>query len=402
MAHTSVTASLVRIPVCGLAVAMFALSAGASRADAQSLNDALSFLLTNRSVPTGDFVRDRDAADTTRATIARVLQVEIATVPLAASASGFTYRLNRSLGIAERSSQSFGPFFVHRSLTLGRRQAAVSIAFQNTAFQALDGRSLRDGSLVATATRVVTEPVPFDVETLTLRVQTQSTTVSASVGLTDRLDVSLSVPFVTLSLNGERVDTYRGLQATQATASARASGVSDVLVRGKYNVVRHGGTGLAAGAEVRLPTGDPENLLGTGQAAFAPRVMGSLEFDRFAVHGDAGYVFGGATNELDTGAAVTFVATPRLTVVGEMSDRRLESLGRLVDSLLPHPSLAGVDTLRLTASPQVAHRITATAGLKWNVASTWLLSGYISRPLTESGLTAGWRPTVTLDYLVAR
>lgn len=389
-----------RFVVRGAAAAALALSVGVADARAQSVNDVLSFLLTNRSIPTDDFVRDRDAADTTRATIARVLQVEIATVPLAASASGFTYRLNRSLGIAERSSQSFGPFFVNRSLTLGRRQVAVSIAYQNTGFQEIDGRPLRDGTLVATAAQVATEPAPFDVETLTLLVQTRSTTVSVNVGLTDRLDVALAVPFVTLSLSGERVDTYRGLRLPQASASARASGVSDFLVRGKYNVIRHGGTGVAAGAEVRLPTGDAENLLGTGHAAFAPRVMGSFELDRFAIHGDVGYVIGGATNELDTGGAVTFVATPRLTVVGELSDRRLESLGRLVDSVLPHPTLAGVDTLRLTASPQAAHRITATAGFKWNVASTWLLSGYASRPLTESGLTAGWRPTVTLDYLV--
>jgi len=392
----------VRFVMLGLAVTALVLSTGVAEARAQSVNDVLSFLLTNRSIPTDDFVRDRDAADTTRATIARVLQVEIATVPLAASASGFTYRLNRSLGIAERSSQSFGPFFVHRSLTLGRRQVAVSIAYQNTAFQALDGRPLRDGTLVATASRLATDPEPFDVETLTLRVQTRATTVSANVGITDRLDVALTVPFVALSLSGERVDTYRGLRSPQASASATVAGVSDLLVRGKYNLLREGGTGVAAGAEVRLPTGDAENLLGTGHAAVALRVIGSFELQRFAVHGDAGYVMGGATNELDTAAAVTFVATPRLTLVGELSDRRLESLGRLVDSVLPHPSLAGVDTLRLTASPQAAHRITTTAGLKWNVGSTWLLSGYVSHSLTESGLTAGWRPTVTLDYLVAR
>ncbi len=279
---------------------------------------------------------------------------------------------------------------------------ALSVAYQDTAYRALDGRPLHDGTLVATANQLAGDPAPFDVETLTMHVQTRSTTVSANVGVTDRLDVAMTVPFVTLSLSGERVDTYRGQRSLQASAAAIVSGVSDVVVRGKYNQMRQGGTGVAAGAELRLPTGDTENLLGTGAIAFAPRVMASFEFDRMAVHGDAGYVLGGATDELDIGGAVTVVASPRLTLVGELSSRRLESLGRLVDSVQPHPMLAAVEIVRLTSSTQPAVRIAATAGLKWNLASTWLLSGYVSRPLTESGLTAGWRPTVTLDYLVTR
>jgi hypothetical protein len=226
--------------------------------------------------------------------------------------------------------------------------------------------------------------------------------VSAHIGITDRLDIGLTVPFVTLSLDGERVDTYRGDRFVQASASATVTGVSDVLVRGKYNLVRHGGTGLAAGAEVRLPTGDPEELLGAGDATVAPRLTGSVEFSRVALHADAGYVLGGAMRELDVGAAMTVVATPRLTLVGELSGRRLESLGRLVDSVQPHPLLAGIETLRLTSTTEPAQRTVVSAGVKWNAVSSWLLSAYVSRPLTEAGLTAGWGPTVALDYVVAR
>ena len=48
-----------------------AMLAPAARADAQeSLNDVLSFLLINRSIPTGDFSRDEQAAARTRDAIA--------------------------------------------------------------------------------------------------------------------------------------------------------------------------------------------------------------------------------------------------------------------------------------------------------------------------------------------
>jgi hypothetical protein len=198
------------------------------------------------------------------------------------------------------------------------------------------------------------------------------------------------------------VDTYRGARSLQAAASAVVAGVSDILVRGKYNVLRDGGTGLSIGADARLPTGDADNLLGGGEFTIGPQVAGSMESGRVGLHGDAGFVLGGTTGELDFGAAVTVVGTPRLTVVGEIGGRRLSSLGRLVDAVQPHPTLVGVQTLRLTSTDEAMHRIALTAGFKWNVFSTWLLSGHVSRPLTESGLTGGWVPAVTLDYLLDR
>ncbi len=381
-------------------LAALVLLAPAADARAQTVHDVLSFLLTNRSIPTDDFLRDREAADATRDAIVSVLQVELGAVPLASAASGFAYRHNPVLGSVERTSQSFGPLFVDRSLTLGRAQVAFSVAFLDTTFTALDGRPLRDGSLVATANALAGDAAPFDVETLALDVNTRSTIVSATVGVSDRLDIGITVPLVTLSVRGERVDTYRGTRALQASASTVVTGLSDVLVRGKYNVWRRGGTGVAAGLDVRLPTGDAANLLGAGTATLAPRVTGSLEGPRLAIHGDVRYLLGGATREVDAGTALTVAATPRLTLVGEMSVRRLGSVGRLVDSVQPHDLLMGVDTLRLTSSTGPGRRVMARAGAKWNLRSTWVVSGYVSRPVTASGLTAGWRPTVTLDYLL--
>jgi hypothetical protein len=73
-------------------------------------------------------------------------------------------------------------------------------------------------------------------------------------------------------------------------------------------------------------------------------------------------------------------------------------VGRLTETTLPHPRLAGVDTIRLTSSEQSANRLVAVAGLKWNVASTWLLTANVLRPLTDVGLNAEWVPSITFDY----
>jgi hypothetical protein len=225
-------------------------------ADAQqSISEVLSFLVTNRSIATDDFVRDEQAASATRDTISRFLVLELATLPIT-SAGGFTYRLDPTLGTVIRSSDSFGPFFTERSLTTGTRQAALGVSYRSTSFDNIDGRKLRDGTLVSTASVLSGESQPFDVETVSLRIRSETMTVFGSYGVTDRLDISAAVPFVRVNLSGERIDTYRGRQLIQATGSASASGLGDVVLRAKYNVLRRGASGIAVGGETRVPTGN--------------------------------------------------------------------------------------------------------------------------------------------------
>ena len=386
----------IRTPVFVIAFAVVATAAPA--AAQQTVSEVLSFLLTNRSIPTGDFVQDARAAAATRDTISTFLLVELGTLPVTSSASAFTYRLDRNLGTVVRSSDSFGPFLVERSLTSGLLRGSLALTYQAASFDTVDGRSLTDGTLVATASRLRGDTQPFDVEALSLDLDTKTMTLVGNLGVTDRLDIGVALPFVRLSLNGRRVDTYRGAALVQAVGSASASGPGDLVIRGKYNVLRSTGSGLAIGGEARLPTGDAQNLLGTGEASIKPRVIASVERDRVALHGDFGYTIGGLADELDYGGAVTVIGTPRLTLVGEIAGRRLSSAGRLTETTEPHPALVGVDTIRLTSIEGATERLVALAGFKWNIAGTLLLSANVMRPLTSAGLNARWMSTIAFDY----
>jgi hypothetical protein len=391
---------LFRTPLRGrLLAAWLLLSSTAAPALAQQpIADVLTFLLTNRSIATGDFVRDEQAAVATRNILADFLTLELATVAVSSSSGGFTYRLDPTLGLVVRSSDSFGPFFAERSLTAGRHQASVGIGYRSTAFGDIDGRDLRDGTLISTASVLRGQPAPFDIETVTLRIRTDTMTVTGNYGVTDRFDIGGAIPLVRVSLRGQRVDTYRGNQLVQATGSASASGLGDVVVRAKYNVVRDGGSGLAVAGEARLPTGNEDNLLGTGGASLTPRLIGSYERDRVGLHGELGYSIRELSNSLGYAAAVTVVAAPRVTIVGELSGLRFGGIGRLAEATQPHPTLVGVDTIRLTAIEQTTDRVVAVAGIKWNIADTWLLTANVRRPLTDVGLNASWVPTITFDY----
>jgi hypothetical protein len=368
----------------------------------QTVTDVLTFLLTNRSIPTGDFVRDEQAAAETRDIFARFLTLHLTTLPVSSSAAGFTYRLDPTLGTVMRTSDSFGPFFTERSITAGRNQASLGLGYRSATFDNIDGRNLRDGTLVSTATVLQGQAQPFDVETVALRIRSDTMTLTGNYGLTDRLDIGGAIPFVRVSLQGERVDTYRGSRLVQATGSASASGLGDIVMRAKYNVVRDGGSGLSIAAEARLPTGKEEDLLGAGRASLTPRVIGSYEGGRIGVHGNLGYSFRDVTDTLGYAVAVTVVAVSRLTLIGELSGLRLDGVGRLAEISQPHPALTGVDTIRLAGVAQTTDRIDAVAGFKWNIANTWLVTANVRRPLTDVGLNAEWVPTVTFDYAFGR
>jgi hypothetical protein len=380
-----------------LVIAFLVMTAAGPAAAQQSMSDVLSFLVTNRTIPTDDFVRDEQAAIATRDTISKLLVLELSWLP-SSSGGGFTYRLDPALGTVIRSSDSFGPLFTQRSLVSGQGRASFGVSYSSTNFEHIDGRSLRDGTLVSTASVFRGEAVPFDIETVSLQIRSDTMTLNGTVGITDRFDVSAGIPFVRVTLQGERIDTYRGRQLLQATGSASASGLGDVILRGRYNVLLVGASGVAVGGEVRLPTGREEDLLGAGRASVTPRFVGSYEHDRVGLHGEVGYTFGGVSEALNYAGAVTAVAAPRLTLVGELLGRRLNGVGRLEETTLPHPRLAGVDTIRLTSSGETADRLVAVAGFKWNVATTWLLTANVLRPLTDVGLNADWVPSVTFDY----
>jgi hypothetical protein len=364
----------------------------------QQVSDALSFLLTNRSVATGDSTRDEQAAVSTRDTIIRFLQTEIATLPVSSPAGAFTYRLDPALGTDVRSSPSFGPFFIQRSLTVGENQLALNVSYRSLTFDHIDGRSLTDGTLVSIASQVRGDAAPYDVETLTLHLETQTMTVAATYGVNDRFDFSAALPIVTMKLSGERVDTYRGQPFLQAAAQASASGIGDLLFVAKYNLFQSGGSGLAVAGAATLPTGDEQNLLGAGAVSIIPRLIGSFEWDRVAVPGDAGVVITGPTHYIDYGTALTLVPTSRFTVAAELLGQRFTSGGSLTDVIAPNPQLVGIDTIRLVGTDQATTRLLLVAGVRWNVSGRWLVGVNGMRSITSTGLTASWTPTITLDY----
>jgi hypothetical protein len=376
---------------------MFVVSARGVSAQ-QTVTGVLTFLLTNQGVDTGSTQRDAEAARSTSDVISRALLANIATLPVTSSSGAFVYRLNPELGTVERATRSFGPFFVERAATIGAHESAFGVTVQHMRFTSLDGHDLRDGSLVTTANQFSDEATPFDVDRIALKIDATVATLYANLGVADRMEIGAALPLVALRLDGTRVNTYRGRTFTQAAASATAIGPADMILRGKYTLFASHGSGVAAAVDLRLPTGREENLLGAG--SMSARVAGivSIESGPVTTHGNWSVAVGGLSREIGFGGAVAIAASDRLSLVAEITGRRIDGAGGIAPLVAANPRIPGVQTTRLVSEPGPLNALVAAPGVKWNIGDTWVLVANVGMPLTSAGLTSRLTPFIGLDY----
>jgi hypothetical protein len=365
---------------------------------AQSIANGLAVLLTEQTPPPSGYVRDRAAADATFATVAGLFTIELTSLPTASSSGGFVYRFSRTLGTAERASDSFGPLFTERTLRNGRRQLSAGLAYQFASFKTLQGADLTAGTFPTNTARFANQLQPFSVDTLRLDLDVTTVTGFASYGVTDRLDVGIVAPVSSLHFSGRRVNTFNGISTLQSSQARSAMGLGDLTVNARFRLTGETGTGAAIGTDLRLPTGREEDLLGAGKTAWRVLGIGSWEHAPLAADVNGGFSLGGASREVFWAGAVTLAATPRLTLVGELMGRRFSDLTKVADVYQPHPVLEGIETMRWLPTGGGLHTVYLGTGAKLNVYGRWLLKVNVLTRLTETGLRAKYTPSIAFDY----
>ena len=419
---------------------------------------------------------------------------QLSTFPLGSSSGGFTYTLDEKTGIPQRSSGNFGPAFAERALTAGKGKLSLGLNYQHVSFDRFENVPLgggaafylqhndccplqgADGSPRPGAPIEPSQDVnPFfegDLvrAQLSLEARTDTAVLFGNYGVSDRFDVAVALPFVRVDLDASMTTTIIRLATTSNTAihsfggsnpdtrtaqeSGSASGVGDMLVRGKYRFLSRTGGGLAAGLDVRLPTGNKDDLLGTGATQVKLSLIYSGEYGRFAPHLNVGYtwshgslsdslgqytlgdqvptpipqapdaydaVFGGqgtgtplsshdleVPDEIDYTAGFAVRASPRITLNADLVGRTLRDVNRFgtvsrsynfrlaTDPTLQSRSFG--DVFDITQSSGNLTLLLGTAGVKINVAKTLLLNASVLFPLSNDGLRPKVTPVVGLDY----
>jgi hypothetical protein len=210
------------------------------------------------------------------------------TLPVLSASAGFTYRYNPVLEVFERSSDTLGPLFVERPDTLGRGRINASLSFQYVQLDRLDGRRTRaleaPDPIVLRVVAAGGTPVGFTANRLryNLRLMNHIVGVSLTYGLLDALDLNLLVPVVVTDFDvtaTSRQLAVAGLDGAfvpqpeaprAAGVEGTSAGLGDLLLRTKYQLPRAGGLRSALGLQLRLPSGDREDLRGTGSFEASP------------------------------------------------------------------------------------------------------------------------------------
>jgi len=379
------------------------------------------------------------------------LKGQFANFPLGSSSGGFTYTYNEQLGTYTRRSPSFGPAFTERALTIGNRQLSVGMNYQHTSFDSFAGESLSDRSITFYLPHTdccnAAAPPPSGLTpgfegdlveaALQLKAKTDTFAFFANFGLSNRLDVGVAVPVSHVSMEANvratiiRLSSFatplvhtfvQGQDVPEKifTESGDATGIGDVVVRTKYNFLERGVNGLAAAVDLRLPSGDAENLLGLGTTQAKVYLIWSQNNARVSPHLNVGYTISGkgetetvlggfnplgVSDEFNYAGGVEFVVSPQFTVIGDVLGRSLIDAGQIEAQTktfhfrpgAASPASTALETSttnplsnspyrQLALTPGTLNLALGAAGFKYNPFPKVLVSGNVLFPLTSAGL----------------
>src|SRR5262245_4906849 len=201
---------------------------------------------------------------------------QLVTVPLPTPASGFTYELDPETGVFKRSTESFGPILSERAETVGAGRVSLGFTFQRFSFQSVEGLDLHRVPAVFTHDNAQLLGGRQDVITTvnSIEASVAQYTTYLTVGITDRFDISAALKILDNNLTVSSQATIHRLGTTNELthffrqadgeigterdfrATGHATGIGDTTVRLKANITERRRGAIAAGVDIRLPTGD--------------------------------------------------------------------------------------------------------------------------------------------------
>jgi len=365
------------------------------------------------------------------------LTSQLTAVPLPSPASGFTYKFDQATGTFVRSTTSFGPILADRAETIGRGRLAFGFTQQFFSFDHLDGVGLTNVPAVFRHDSFEAGGGRTDVVSTnnTIQASVSQFTGALTYGVTDRVDVSLAVPVVRTRLSLlsnatiHRIGTGSNLQihyfrndlaiggygsSHQFFVEGSAAGLGDLLVRTKATLMREGTRAMAAGLDLRLPTGDEQNLLGAGAAGVRPFAAFSTTIGRFGPHANLAYQWNGRSllagdvrNHIEADLPDQFQyalgsdlnVNNRFSIVVDLLGQRLMNSPRLSTYTLQATGVAGrVDLPDIRFATDSFWTANGAVGFKANVATRVLVSFNLRFTLGDSGLTDRIAPLLGVEW----
>lgn len=268
--------------------------------------------------------------------ISSSIAVALSVVPVASPASAVIQKKDPVTGGDLAANATLGPIFTQRAETMAKGKFYIGISHQSFHFTSLNGQKLNGITMLDTnANRIKSSQAPVQdgaapaTYNLATDVRISQDIAFITAGLTNRVELSVGLPIVhsAVASTAYNATVYSGAGLGNAPGTAqpgncwcintlapgtfrltepgiigRASlaktGFGDLLIRAKSAVMSSANAVVSVGGDLRLPTGDADNYLGTGATSVKPFVAVSY-YKRsgtgfvFSPHFDVGWQFSG-------------------------------------------------------------------------------------------------------------
>ncbi len=376
---------------------------------AKGLSDLITTLYGGNGIPvTKVFEKERDTGGVDVVTTVQVpldsifeiqnlnlvLNSEKGEFPVSSTSGGFTFQYDSELEVFTRTTDSLGPIFAERAPTLGKGKLNFGFSYTYIDFSTLEGKDLDD-----LKTTVLLDEKQKDKNLLQLDfdVDVESNLFSfyGTYGITDRWDVSILIPVMQIQVDARStakiINRTREKGVTGKTlgysldsgetmsdaVSGASTGLGDIFLRSKFNLVTSAWIDFSTALDVKLPTGDEDELLGTGRTSIKPFLVFSKNISHFTPHFNLGYEFNSGTEGHDR-----IVYTTGTDYAFSRGDNHFSVA---VDIIGRHK----------TEESDIGNNIVDfSTGFKWSPRMGMLVFFNIQTPLNDDGLRADWIPTV--------
>jgi hypothetical protein len=370
---------------------------------------------------------------------------QLTLLPQPSPASGFVYELDRGTGLRTPKAETLGPILTERGETIGARKLFLGFAYQRFRFDEIDGNKLDSLPVVFTHEANTgpggTQP-PYEQDVITatngFELKINQYTMYGSFGLTDRLDVSAAIPIMDVGLTATSLakivrvtgalcgppgqvptspcHAFNLADPVNSTAAvfrntSSARGLGDISTRIKYNIFSAANMSAAVLTDLRFPTGDEQNFLGSGAVGVKPFLAVSWNRGPITPHVNVGYQWNGKSvlaGNLSTGAEASLPdqffysfgtevrASNSVTISGDLVGQRLFDGTRVATGTvnsygLTYPSLTfPVNNFSIT---------NASIGAKFAFRNRILFTGNALISLDDGGLRQAVTPLAGVSFL---
>jgi len=345
---------------------------------------------------------------------------QLSQLPGTTALSGSALILSRSTQVLVPSEESLGTILTQRGETIGKGRFYVAVTYQRFNFSSIDGISLKSVPTVLSAEQGASGATLLDtVQRTRIDLLVNQFAALGSYGLTKHLEVTVMVPFSQVILKTGAVAGTSGLAEVGQTQlspvsnppflAGSATGINDVTAGLKANLFNGEHTKLAIGGDVRFPTGDESNFLGTGAYGFKPYIVLSRN-SRITPNINLGYQWNGSSIlSVDPKSGAKQNLPSSFLYSGGVDFRALKTLTLTTEfvgqAVIDGPRLALVSaSTPVGPFPSVTNR-TGTyvmdsmgAGFKFNPFKGLLVTGNVLVALDEGGLRSKVVPLVGISY----